>query len=87
MNHEKCPCCPNHCEVNNLDCDKGKEYYNHLNVSKVSTVNDKIVNQLRKCGHFLHHRNLAEINFLSTLSNDELNDLHRLLSKVSDNIE
>ena len=84
MNQENCPCCPNHCQKDNLGCGRGKEYFNNQGTNKEpKTLNEQVISDLRKCGHLLHHnRDLDTNEFLSCFSEDELNELHELLSKI-----
>jgi hypothetical protein len=89
MNEEKCPCCPNHCLKDNLGCGRGRDYFNNQNNSfEPNTLNEKIIMDLRKCGHLLHHnRDLNTETILANFSDDELNELHKLLSKIHRNLE
>lgn len=88
MNSENCPCCPNHCEKDNLRCGKGRDYFNHLSDLEPSTISEKVIEDLRKCGHLLHHNKDIEANeFLSSLTDDELKELHLLLSKIWNHME
>jgi hypothetical protein len=89
MNQENCPCCPNHCPKDNLGCGRGKDYFNNLNNSlKSNSLNEKVIMDLRKCGHLLHHnRDLNTDELLVNLSKDELIKLHELLSKICNNDE
>lgn len=89
MDKENCPCCPNHCSIDNLSCGKGKEYFNNNRSStEPKTLNEQVIIDLRKCGHLLHHnRNLDIDKILFDFSKDELNKLHELLSKIHSNIE
>lgn len=81
MNHEQCPCCPNHCEKNNLGCGRGKEYFDSNKEPK--TIEEQVIMDLRKCGHLLHHnKDLNSSHVLSGFSVEELNQLHQLLSKI-----
>lgn len=88
MNEEKCPCCHNHCNVNNLSCGRGIEhFYKSKEISEPKTLNEQIIIDLRKCGHLLHHNKDLNMNeVLSNFSLEELNDLHELLSKFYSNI-
>jgi hypothetical protein len=82
MNIEKCPCCPNHCSKDNLGCKRGKEYFN--NNLESNSIEENIIHDLRECGHLLHHNRET---ILKNFSNDELNELHKLLSKICNNFE
>lgn len=95
MNNEKnCPCCPNHCSIDNLTCGKGRAYFNegssrsleerneHTDDSSM-TIDEKAMSKIRKCGHFLHHSD-KEVSF-DFLSNDEKESLVAILSKCLDN--
>lgn len=97
MKEEKnCPCCPNHCDINHLNCGKGREYFK-TNVDKTEkqknhhfekdessmTTEEKTIYKIRKCGHFLHHGETnASLNFLSE---EEIQTLNSILSKCLDN--
>lgn len=87
MNKEKCPCCPNHCSIGNLSCGRGIEYFNKQNISnEPKTIYEQVIMDLRKCGHLLHHnREINTDELLSNLSEEELNKLHELLSKIHSN--
>lgn len=89
MNKEKCPCCPNHCSEDNLACGRGINYFNNKsNSSGPMSINEQIIMDLRKCGHFLHHNRDFDIDkILYNFSEDELNQLHELLSKIHNNFE
>lgn len=83
MNNENCPCCPNHCSKDNLSCGRGREYFNNYS-KEPKTLNDQIIMDIRKVGHLLHHNKDLDTNkLLSTLSENELNKLHELLSKIN----
>lgn len=87
MNNEKCPCCHNHCDKDNLSCSRGIEYFNKEDNSEQLTINEKVINNLRKCGHFLHHaEKMANDSLLAGLSENELNELNLLLAKICNNI-
>ena len=86
MNNEKCPCCSNHCFKDHLGCERGEEYFKNQSSYEPKSLEEKIIKNLRECGHFLHHN--KEFNFsrlLSNFSEDELNNLYQLLSKIIDN--
>lgn len=87
-NKEECPCCPNHCKEDSLGCARGRDYFsNENNTFEPKTITDQVIIDLRKCGHILHHnRDLNTSDFLSELSEEELNKLHELLSKIHSNI-
>lgn len=88
MNEEKCPCCHNHCDINNLSCGRGIAHFNKSNEEEPKTLNEQVIMDLRKCGHLLHHNKDLNIEKLtSVLSNDELIILHNLLSKIYTNIK
>lgn len=83
MKEENCPCCHNHCPKDNLNCGRGREYFNKLS-DEPKTIGEEVINDLIKCGHMLHHnKELNNNDFLSNLSNDELEELHKLLTKIS----
>lgn len=96
MEEEKCPCCPNHCDVNSLSCGKGREYFktnidnitnnqiNHIDKDESDmTLEEKSIYKIRKCGHFLHHsKKTVNLNFLS---DEEKQNLINILSKCLDN--
>lgn len=94
MNEEiNCPCCPNHCDINNLSCGRGIKHFNlsknesekeKLVVNEESlSVDEKILNKLRKCGHFLHHS--KETPIFQNLTVIEKENLLDLLTKCLDN--
>ena len=85
MNEGNCPMCPNHCQKNNLRCKRGREYFNDAEHDfKSQTLGEKVVMDLRKCGHLLHHNKELNTNeLLSDFSEKELNTLHELLSKIN----
>ena len=85
MKNENCPCCPNNCPKDNLNCGRGREYFNNQNGNnrETKTIQGQIIADLRKCGNSLHHnRDLNSEEFLSNLSEKELNGLHELLTKI-----
>lgn len=82
---ENCPCCPNHCLKENLQCNKGRNYFenNNRDFSNTNTLEEKVIEDLRKCGHMLHHnKNLNPSELLTIYSKEELERLHDLLSKI-----
>lgn len=87
MTEEKCPICPNHCLKNELKCGRGKRYFSgSSNEEKPKNINEAVILDLRKIGHFLHHeKNVNPNDVLSSFSSDELSKLHRLLSKINTN--
>lgn len=88
MKEEKCPCCPNHCEKDNLGCGRGRDYFNNSqnNHAEPKTKQDQVIEGLRKCGHMLHHRKeLMADDILSNFSEEELDQFHTLLSKINGN--
>lgn len=85
MSEERCPCCSNHCLKDNLGCGRGAEYFNRDNDSNIKTLDEQVIMELRKCGHLLHHnKELNPEKLLSVFSEQELNQLHSLLSKIHD---
>ena len=88
MSEEKCPQCPNHCSKDNLGCGRGRAYFDGLNNSSPKTINEQIIMDLRKCGHILHHnKDLDVAMMLSSLKDEEKKELHKLLTKVHENIK
>lgn len=88
MSEEKCPCCPNHCDVNNLSCGRGIEHFNKSIEDKPKSLDEQVIMDLRKCGHLLHHnKDLNTNEVLSIFSEEELNKLHELLFKLYSNIK
>jgi hypothetical protein len=88
LNNEKCPCCPNHCEKDNLGCGRGRDYFNNQsdNLENLS-LNEKIIADLRKCGHLLHHNRDIDSNaILNSYSQDELEEFYKLLQKFLKNL-
>lgn len=88
MNEERCPGCHNHCPKDNLGCGRGQEYFNNQNnSSEPKTLSEQVIMDLRKCGHLLHHnKDLNTNQILSSFSEEELDELHKLLSKITNNI-
>lgn len=90
MKEEKCPCCPNHCSINNLSCGKGKSYFSndknenkhHFEKEIPNTVEEKLLQEMKKCGHHLHHNRESNLDFLT---NEEKETLTNLLSKCYNN--
>lgn len=86
MKEENCPCCPNHCDKENLSCGRGREYFSGSTKNThegPTTLEEKVIFDLRKCGHRLHHnRDLNPNEMLSNLTEEELNTLHELLNKI-----
>lgn len=84
MNQENCPCCPNHCAKDNLSCGRGREHFSKGNANNVAkSMPEKVIDELRRCGHLLHHnQDLDTKELLSGISEDELNKLYELLSKI-----
>lgn len=81
MPEEKCPCCPNHCDKDNLSCNRGREYFkgsNHKNDTE-----DSVINKIRECGHLLHH-NDKDLNS-HFLTEEEKQKLISLLDKCLNN--
>lgn len=88
MNSEYCPCCPNHCTEDHLNCGRGKEYFNRQNDYNIEpkTFQEQVIMDLKKCGHLLHHnKNWNADELLSNFSEEELHELHDLLSKFCGN--
>lgn len=86
MEEEKCPCCPNHCEKENLSCGRGKDYFEGNN-AEPEEISEKVLRDLKKCGHFLHHNHgINKDNFFKNLSDEELKILHELLIKLNSNM-
>ncbi len=83
MNEEKCPCCPNHCDKKNLSCGRGMDYFNGENQEEAKTIQEQILMDLRKCGHYLHHNKEAKKeDILKNLTEEELEQLHTFLEKI-----
>ncbi|MDY3767431.1 MAG: cytidylate kinase-like family protein [Lachnospiraceae bacterium] len=91
-----CPRCKNHCSKDNLQCHKGKEYFGitteeskekHHELSKEATTPDeKVIELLRKSGHYLHHSvghndSTDPSQLLSALSAEEKTAMISLLEK------
>jgi len=79
MNNENCPCCPNNCHKDDLRCGRGHNYFSSANSSDSKTLEDEVIADLRKCGHMLHHNDELQIH---NVSEEELQTLHELLSKI-----
>ena len=88
MNQENCPCCKNHCPKDNLGCGRGRAYFSDQDTNnEPKSLNEQVVADLRKCGHLLHHNRDLDINeLLSCFSEEELKELHKLLSKIKKQI-
>ena len=94
MSNEKCPCSPNHCDKDNLNCGRGRDYFgetanqkknnNYLNKDESTmTLEEKTFSKIRACDHFLHHSDKeVNLNFLTDLEKQELINI---LSKCLDN--
>lgn len=84
MKEENCPCCPNHCDKENLNCWRGREYFGSTNrQDDPKTLEEKVISELRKSGHKLHHQREGNpIEMLSNMTKEELETLHELLSKI-----
>lgn len=83
MEQEKCPCYPNHCPLDDLNCGKGREYFSRRDNNTEKTTNEKVIMELLRCGHLLHHNRNANIDkLLSDFKEEELDKLYKLLSKV-----
>lgn len=86
MQQDVCPCCSNHCAKDNLSCGRGLEYFNSSTSEKDATLEEKIVGNLRKCGHILHHNPEMKSNLLLGCTKEELEQLHQLLSKITNTL-
>lgn len=84
MKEENCPCCSNHCPKDNLSCGRGVAHFSNTNnESEINSIEEQVVADLRKCGHMLHHsHDVNPEELLSNLTDDELQKLHELLSKI-----
>lgn len=96
MNNQEnvCPCCPNHCSLQALGCEKGEEYVR--NGGSIPEDNRKshtrgrhkmpdlttTTGKLCACGHMLHHGNGSDEAIFAALSNAEQKELDRLLQKL-----
>ena len=53
------PCCGNHCAKDQLQCEKGKHYFQQGQRSfpdeSEMNLDQKVILKLRQCGRFLHH--------------------------------
>lgn len=84
-----CPCCENHCPQEHLQCAKGMEHFGTASVEPSQmttemTTEDRVLQLLRKCGHYLHHnagRDADSAALLSALSDEEKESLAALLSR------
>lgn len=88
MNQDTCPICPNHCSKENLSCGRGRIYFsnkkNDLNINQA--IDDVIIEDLRSCGHLLHHnREINTTNLFVDFKETEKEQLHELLSKILNN--
>lgn len=89
MKEENCPCCPNHCPKDNLSCGRGMSHFSdEATESTPLSIDKQIIDDLRKCGHLLHHnKDLNVDEILAGFTEEELNKLHELLSKFYNNIQ
>lgn len=89
MSQEKCPCCVNHCSKESLSCGRGRDYfYNQSNRPEATAIQEQVIMNLRKCGHSLYcNRDLEGEKILMDFSEEELNILHELLSKIENNMK
>lgn len=87
MKEEYChPRCLNHCSKEDLQCNKGRNYFNSINsnFSNDNSLEEKIIEDLRNYGHTLcHNKNLNINELLAVYSKKESEELHRLLPKIS----
>lgn len=94
MNEEKtCPCCPNHCPLSALSCEKGERYvqngeaapdhekHGHRGGHRMPDLNST-AGLLQACGHVLHHRRGEDSGMFEALSETERKELDRLLKKL-----
>ena len=89
-----CPCCERRCSADDLQCRRGMEYFGretgeHSGRGRsgdVFGIKDEAAALMLKCGHYLHH-GLTEKNedVLSFLSENEKNELTKLLKKCIEN--
>lgn len=86
MDTKICPCCPNHCSIDHLSCDRGRAHFNQIS-NEPNSLKEQVIMDLRKCGHLLHHnKELNPDEFLAVFRSEELEELHKLLSKIPDNL-
>lgn len=84
MKEEKyCPCCPNQCSVEHLQCQRGENYFSHgqqqgpvFKDEALMTLDEKVIHKIRECGHLLHHGGNIH---LEHLNEDEKEQLIQLL--------
>ena len=82
-----CPCCHRHCPADALNCGRGQKYFEKKEYPgnrHPETTEEKIILQLRRCGHFLHHTKESAADaeqLLGALSDEERTTLSSLLEK------
>ena len=74
------PCCGNHCAKDQLQCEKGKHYFQQGQRSfpdeSEMNLDKKVIFKLRQCGHFLHHgQGQANLDCLSAQQKEEIIDI------------
>lgn len=54
-NIEKCPCCPNHCPADTLECGKGRRYFQQKGDEGGQSQEDILLHQFRACAHYFRY--------------------------------
>jgi hypothetical protein len=94
MSYENIICnqCDRGCPTNNLQCGKGRRYFDSLKQEidreAKEREQDDVLAIIEKCGHFLHHRQEEDHSqddgiLMQSLSKNEKEILKLLLSKLS----
>lgn len=67
-----------------MGCRRGEKYFcNQETDNLLKSLNEQVIEDLKKCGHLLHHNRDLDLNeLLSCFSEKKLNELHELLSKI-----
>lgn len=86
-NMKRCNQCPRGCDTNNLQCEKGRNYFeNSSETHQVMESENKLVAKLIKCGKIAQHKsekmlehNVDENNMLDSLNENQQKELFQLL--------
>ena len=67
-----------------MGCIRGEKYFSNQETDNLlKSLNEQVIEDLKKCGHLLHHNRDLDLNgLLSCFSEKKLNELHELLSKI-----
>lgn len=86
MTEEKkyCDQCDNHCPVDALKCGRGRRAFQPPQESNNHEDEPAVLELLRHCGHMLHHGSIEGADILNALNEEEIKDLERILSKITE---